>query len=163
MITQKEQRATLLTLYPIFKEEVYRRREQMMYWTAIGSGSLIAILLIALLAPSARSLPLAPRLLLAGATLALAGMYALLIWQQHHRHRQAKQQLITLECALGLFGDIPLSENRNAYPEHWQTDWTRDRSLVHYLAILTLLTGIALAAIMLPLQWQLSVPYSLSK
>ena len=34
MITQDEQRETALTLYQMFKEEVYRRRDRMMRWTA---------------------------------------------------------------------------------------------------------------------------------
>lgn len=152
MITQEEQRTTSLALYRLFKEEIYRRREQMMRWTAIGAGSLIAILLITVLAPSTRSLSLAPRLLLAGATLVLALMYAGLIWQQHYRHQQAKQQLITLEHAIGLFENAWLHDDQSLYPKSWQTDWAHDRSLMHYLAILTLLTGMALTAILLPLQ-----------
>ncbi len=46
MITADDQRATLLALYPLFKEEVYRRREEMMRWTAIGAGSMVSILLV---------------------------------------------------------------------------------------------------------------------
>ena len=153
MIPEDERRETVLRLYPIFKEEVYRRRDQMMRWTAIGAGSLVAILSIVLLVPAAHSLSVTSRLLLACATLLLAITYMGIIWQQHNRHRQAKQQLITLEQALGLFGERPVpDDNRPIYPEDWQTEWTRDRSLLQYLSILTLLTGLVLIAIMLPAQ-----------
>ena len=152
MITQDEQRETALTLYQMFKEEVYRRRDRMMRWTAIGAGSLFALLLIILLVPSVRQLTTPARLLLASGSLILAITFVLMIWQQHHRHRQAKQQLIKLEQALDLFGERPVPDNRPTYPEDWQTEWTRDRSLLHYLSILTLLTGLVLIAIMLPAQ-----------
>ena len=150
MNMEGERRETALRLYPIFKEEVYRRRDQMMHWTAIGAGSLVAILSIILLVPSAHSLSITSRLLLACATLVLAITYTGIIWQQHRRHRQAKQQLIQLEQALGLFGELPSPTNHALYPDDWQNEWTRDRSLLQYLAVLTVLTGIALTAIMLP-------------
>ncbi|MDP3090843.1 MAG: hypothetical protein Q8N04_09210 [Nitrospira sp.] len=150
MIPEDERRETVLRLYPIFKEEVYRRRDQMMRWTAIGAGSLVAILSIVLLGPAAHSLSATSRLLLACATLLLAITYMGIIWQQHNRHRQAKQQLITLEQALGLFGEFPSHHDSALYPEDWQNEWARDRSLLQYLTILTFLTGIALVAILQP-------------
>jgi len=150
MITEDERRETVLQLYPIFKEEVYRRREQMMRWTAIGAGSLVAILSIVLLVPAARSLSAPSRLLLAGATLLLAITYMGIIRQQHNRHRQAKQQLIKLEQALGLFKELSEHNDHALYPDDWQNEWSRDRSLVQYLAILTLLTAIVLVAILQP-------------
>jgi len=151
MIPENERRETALRLYPIFKEEVYRRREHMMQWTAIGTGSLVAILNIVLLIPTAHSLPTASRLLLACATFLLAITYMGMIRQQHNRHQQAKQQLIKLERTLGLFGESSKPDDSMLYPTGWQTDWTRDRSLLQYLAVLTLLTGIVLTAILLPI------------
>lgn len=150
MITEDERRETVLRLYPIFKEEVYRRREQMMRWTAIGAGSLVAILSIVLLVPAARSLSAAPRLLLACGTILLTITYMGIIRQQHNRHRQAKQQLIKLERALGLFEELPGHDDHTLYPEGWQNEWTRDRSLLQYMAVLTLLAGIVLVAILQP-------------
>ena len=91
MITEDERRETILQLYPIFKEEVYRRRDQMMRWTAIGAGSLVTLLIIALLIPAAHLLSATSRLLLACATLMLAITHMGIVWQQHNRHRQAKQ------------------------------------------------------------------------
>ncbi len=150
MIARDEQRETALTLYRMFKEEVYRRRDRMMVWTATGAGSLFALLLIILLVPSARRLTTPARLLLACGSLILATTFALMIRQQQTRHRQAKQQLIALEQALGLFEGLPGQKNRPIYPEDWQTEWTRDQSLLQYLLILTLLTGFVLLAILLP-------------
>ncbi|MBX9657637.1 MAG: hypothetical protein K2X00_03655 [Nitrospiraceae bacterium] len=152
MITEEERHETVLRLYPIFKEEVYRRRDQMMRWTAIGAGSLVGILSIILLVPAAHSLSATSRLLLACATLLLAVTYMGIIWQHHTRHRQAKQQLIKIEQTLGLFGEFPSHHDSALYPEDWQNEWTRDRSLLQYLSILTLLTGLVLVAILRPAQ-----------
>lgn len=152
MIARNEQRETALTLYRIFKEEVYRRRDRMMRWTATGAGSLFTLLLIVLLVPSVRQLTTPARLLLASGSLILAITFALMIRQQQTRHRQAKQQLIHLEQVLGLFEERPGQENRPIYPERWQTEWTSDQSLLQYLSILTLLTGLVLAAIVLTAQ-----------
>ena len=149
MIAQDEQRETALTLYRIFKEEVYRRRDRMMVWTATGAGSLFALLLLILLVPSARQLTTPARLLLAFGSLILAITFALMIRQQQTRHRQAKQQLITLEQVLGLFDERLRPDDRPIYPDTWQTEWTRDHSLLQYLSILILLTGLVLAAIAL--------------
>lgn len=146
MITADEQRATLLALYPLFKEEVYRRREQMMRWTAIGAASMVAILLVLLLVPEQGRLSLSGRVLLAGAIVLLASTFAALVLQQHQRHRQAKQTLIEIERALGLFDPDIFRDRRPLYPAHWQTDWKHDRSTTLSLALLGLLAFLALFA-----------------
>jgi len=152
MIAQREQQDATLALYTIFKEEVYHRREQMMRWTAIGAGSLVTLLLIILLIPSARLLTIPARLLLASGSLLLALTFGVMLWQQHTRHRQAKQQLIRLEEALALFEEGHRPDNHSIYPAQWQTDWAHDRSLAQYLGILALLTILILVAVMLPAQ-----------
>ena len=48
MITEGTQQV-LTVLYPLYKEEIYRRREQMMQLTAFGSLGLIAMLFALLL------------------------------------------------------------------------------------------------------------------
>lgn len=80
MITQNERREAILTLYRIFKEEVYRRRDQMMRWTAIGAGSLMTLLLIVLLVPSVHLLTIPARLLLASGSLLFALTFAVMVW-----------------------------------------------------------------------------------
>ena len=150
MIAQDERHDTTLALYKNFKEEVYRRRDQMMRWTAIGAGSLVTLLFIILLMPSARLLPTSGRLLLASGSLVMALTFAVMILQQHDRHRQAKQQLINLELALNLFEDPRWPDNAPIYPAHWRTDWAHDRRLKQYLGLLALLVALVLVAIMLP-------------
>lgn len=146
MLTVDEQRATLLALYPLFKEEVYRRREQMMRWTAIGAGSLFTILIVLLLVPAHGRLTLSGRALLAGAIALLAATFASLILQHQQRHREAKQTLIELERALRLFDENAFPNRGPLYPNHWQTDWTRDHSTTLSLVLLGLLALLALLA-----------------
>lgn len=149
MITADEQRTTMLALYPLFKEEVYRRREQMMRWTVIGSGSLCAILLALLLIPEQGRLSTGARGVIAGAIVLLTATFVSLVLQQRHRHRQAKQTLIELERALGLYDASLSPDHRPLYPNHWQTDWKRGRSTTLYLVILGLFALLALAATVL--------------
>jgi hypothetical protein len=146
-MTADDTRTTLLALYPLFKEEVYRRREQMMRWTAIGAGSLVSILLVLLLIPTARQLTIGSRALLAGGILFLTSTFITLIVQQRERHRQAKHTLIQLEQALGLFDADAFLPHQALYPDHWQTDWKRDRSTMVSFALLGLLTLLVLLAI----------------
>lgn len=146
MIAADDARTTLFTLYPIFKEEVYRRRHEMVRWTAIGAGSLCAILLVVLLVPSARQLTLGSRALLCSGILLLTITFAALILQQDHRRRQAKRILIDLERALGLFDDNAFLTHGSLYPENWRTDWERNRSVALSLTLLGLLTLITLFA-----------------
>ncbi len=149
MSTAEEYRVTLLTLYPIFKEEVYRRRHEMMRWTAIGMGGLVAILVILLLAPPTAHLTIAGRVLMSGGVLLWTATIATLLLQQRDRHRQAKQILIELERELGLFEKIAGRHDRSLYPARWQTDWLRDRSIMLSLLLLGLLTLITIVAALL--------------
>ncbi len=147
MMSFEDNRETLLVLYPLFKEEVYRRREQMMRWTAVGAGALVSILLGLLLVPTAGSLTAGGRTLAAFGILLLTVTFVTLIVQQRHRHRQAKHTLIELERALGLFDTDRFIDHRTLYPDEWQTDWTRDRSMMASLTLLGLLTLLALLAL----------------
>lgn len=140
-------RALLLTLYPLFKEEVYRRREQMMRWTGIGAGSLVTILLVLVLIRTGHRLTLVSRALLAGGIVLLTSTFMTLIWQERDRHRQAKQTLIQLEQAMGLFDSDASDHHRALYPEHWLTDWKQDRSTLLSFLLLGLLTLLVLLAI----------------
>jgi DMSO/TMAO reductase YedYZ heme-binding membrane subunit len=147
MMTGNEKHTILLTLYPLFKQEVYQRREQMMRWTAMGAGSLVTILLVLVLAPARRILTPGGRALLIGGILLLTVTFIMLILQQRQRHQQAKQTLIELERALGLFEDKAFISHGSLYPENWQTDWTHDRSTTLSIALLGLLTLLVLLAI----------------
>ena len=144
MITAGEQHSTLLMLYPLFKEEVYRRREQMMYLTAFGSTGLIAMLLLLIVAPRTDRLTSLDALLITIAVLIWCGLFCGLIRQQQHRHRQAKQVLIQLEQALNLYAEEIFVENHSLYPQTWASDWTRDKTWLLYYGTLGTLTALVL-------------------
>lgn len=139
MITSDEKRATLLTLYPLFKEEVYRRRHEMIRWTVIGAGSLFTILLVLLLSPTSRQLSLSARVLVCCSIVLLTATFMTAILQQRQRHQQAKHTLIELEQSLGLFETDVFLDHRPLYPDHWQTDWQHDRSTILAFLLLGLL------------------------
>lgn len=149
MITTEERRSTLLTLYPLFKEEVYRRRHEMMRWTVFGSAGLIAML-VALALNQHKDRPTSVEALLVGlASLIWCGLFCALIRQQQHRHRQAKQVLIQLEQALELYEQGIFMENRTLYPEAWTSDWISDRTGIVYFTTLGSLTVLFLIALLM--------------
>ncbi len=134
-------------LYPIFKKEVFQRRERMMHLTIFASTVLIA-LLISLCARVPESPPLFTGHwpIISGLGL-FSGLLAYCILQQADRHRMAKQQLIELEKAVGLYKEGWRSNGEALYPHNWQSDWTVDRSVTMYLTILASLTVLVICAI----------------
>ena len=146
MITADDHRTTLLTLYPLFKEEVYRRRQEMMRWTAIGSVGLIAILVSILVLPS-KPLTWAESVLMGSAELIWCGLCCALIRQHQDRHRQAKQVLIQLEQALHLYETGLFLEEHSLYPQTWTSDWTRDKTGLLYYGTLGALAVLVLLAL----------------
>ena len=148
MITEGVQQ-TLTVLYPLYKSEVYQRREQMMRLTAFGAFVLIAMTFALLLSPLKSRLSLSEALLLALGSLMWCGLMCGLILQQQHRHHLAKQVLIQIEQALGFYEDGLFIEHQPLYPAKWKTAWLRDRSGMQYLASLCVLTGIFLLALLL--------------
>lgn len=137
----------LKALYPSYKEEVYRRREQMMKLTAFACSFLVLLLVTMLAAPS-RSDTTTALFAVTGVAL-FAALFAYLILQQRNRHRMAKEALIEIERMLGLYDEGFYLEGRSLYPENWQTDWLGDRSVTVYLVILTTLTVLVIAAVFL--------------
>ncbi|HKT34581.1 MAG TPA: hypothetical protein VJR03_07090 [Nitrospira sp.] len=148
MITEGVQQ-TLTVLYPLYKNEVYQRREQMMRVTAFGAFTLIAMTFALLLSPVKGHLSLAEAILLALGSLIWCGLCCGLILQQQYRHRLAKQVLIQIEQALGFYEDGLFIEHQALYPAKWKTAWLRDRSGTHYLASLCALTAVFLVALLL--------------
>lgn len=148
MMTAEERRNTILTLYPLFKEEVYRRRQEMMRWTAFGSLGLIAILVVLALSPHKDRLTSVESLLIGLAGLIWCGLFCALILQQQDRHRQAKQRLIQLEQALGLYEAGLFIEHQTLYPEEWQRAWMDDRTGLLYITTLGSLTALLLLALL---------------
>ncbi|MEO5956875.1 MAG: hypothetical protein ABIR36_14465 [Nitrospiraceae bacterium] len=147
MITEGTQQV-LTVLYPLYKEEVYRRREQMMRLTAFGSLGLIAMLFALLLSPQRDRLAGFDALVIGVASLIWCGLFCALILQQQSRHRLAKQVLIQLEQALGFYEDGLFVENHSLYPEGWRTAWLSDRTATLYFASLWSLTGLFLLSLL---------------
>ena len=148
MITEGVQQ-TLTVLYPLYKTEVYHRREQMMRLTAFGAFALIAMTFALLLSPLKGRLSPFEALILAFGSLIWCGLFCGLILQQQHRHKLAKQVLIQIEQALGFYEEGLFIEHQPLYPAKWKTAWLRDRTGLHYLISLCALTAIFLLALIL--------------
>ncbi len=136
-------------LYPIFKDEVFKRREHMIQLTAFAS-TLLFLSLVALLPLTIwEATPPSIRWLAISGVGLFSGLFAYFILQHAERHRMAKQQLIELERAIGLY-DKGWQANKEAlFPQNWQTDWATDRSVTMYLTILSALTLLVICAILI--------------
>jgi len=143
----QERREELELLYPWYKEEVFRRRERMMWLTACTSGVLVLVLVIVLVVPAPAASTVTMVLVCLGVVL-FSGIMAYLIVQQRSRHLMAKQVLITIERELRLYEKGRYLEDAALYPEEWQTAWERDVSAGIYLAVLAGLTGLVIAAVL---------------
>lgn len=145
---REEQLEVLKILYPWYKEEVFRRREQMMRLTAFASAFLVLLLVTMLAVPGS------PRPDFTAALFAITGValftaiFSFLILQQRNRYRLAKQALIEIERVLGLYDEGLYLMGKALYPEDWQTAWLGDRSVTVYLSVLTTLTVLVIAAIL---------------
>lgn len=148
MITEGTQHV-LTVLYPLYKEEVYKRREQMMRLTAFGALGLIAMLFALMLSPLKGRLSSPESFLLSLSALVWCGLFCGLVLQQQYRHRLAKQVLIQLEQALGFFEEGLIMENQTLYPRKWKSAWLGDRSGEFYISSLCLLTGFFLITLMI--------------
>jgi hypothetical protein len=143
-----DQVEVLKVLYPWYKQEVFRRREQMMRLTAFASAFLVLLLVTMLTVPSR------PRTDFTMAVFAISGVaifsaiFAYLILQQRNRHRLAKQALIEIERVLGLYDEGLYLVGKALYPEDWQTAWLTDKSVTIYLAVLAVLTVLVIAAVL---------------
>jgi membrane associated rhomboid family serine protease len=146
MITEGTQQV-LTVLYPLYKEEVYRRREQMMRLTAFGSLGLIAMLFALLLSPQKNRLGSFDTLIIGVASLIWGGLFCALILQQQYRHRLAKQVLVQLEQALGFYEEGLVVEHQALYPESWKTAWLGDRTGILYFTTIGSLTALLLLAL----------------
>jgi len=139
---------TLTVLYPLYKEEVYRRREQMMKLTAWGATGLLTMLFAILLGPYKTQLTTSETWLIGFAALIWSGLFCSFIAQQRYRHRLAKQILIQLERALGFYENGLFVEHQALYPEEWQTAWLGDKSTILYFACLCILTGLIVLSLL---------------
>jgi hypothetical protein len=142
-----EQLQILKVLYPWYKEEVYRRREQMMRLTAFASAFLILLLITTLTIPARAHFDATMTLFATTGVALFSTLFAFLILQQRNRHRMAKRVLIEIERMLGLYDEGLYLLGKPLYPEDWQTAWLSDRSVIVYLTVLTTLTVLVIAAV----------------
>ena len=147
MITETVQQI-LSVLYPLYKEEVYQRREQMMRLTVIGSLGLITMLFALLLSPYKDRLTFLGTSSIMLASVVWCGLFCGLIVQQQYRHRQAKQVLVQLEQALGFYEDGLVEEHQALYPHGWKTAWLSDRTGILYFTSLCSLAVLFLLALL---------------
>jgi len=138
----------LKVLYPWYKEEVYRRREQMMRLTAFASAFLILLLITTLAIPARARFDATMTLFATTGVSLFSTLFAYLILQQRDRHRMAKVVLIEIERALGLYEEGLYGLEKPLYPENWQHAWVNDRSVVVYLTVLVALTVLVIAAVL---------------
>ena len=143
----EEQIEVFRVLYPWYKEEVFRRRDQMVRLTAFGSAFLVLLLITILaLAPPYPMDPTIKVFAVTGTAL-FSALFVYLILQQRDRHRLAKQTLVEMERVLGLYEEGRYLVGKALYPEDWQTTWLSNRSVTVYVAMMTVLTILVIASI----------------
>ncbi len=148
MLLQEEQLEILRMLYPWYKEEVFRRREQMMRLTAFASAFLVLLLVTMFAVPGQPRHDVTEALFAITGVALFSGVFGYLILQQRDRHRMAKQALIEIERALGLYEEGAYLAGRSLYPDDWKTAWFSDRSVTVYLTVLSALTVLVIAGVL---------------
>ena len=138
----------LRLLYPWYKEEVYRRRQQMIWLTVSASTVCLSLLFLITALPPPRPAHRAWFVLAGAAVLLFSVSMIYCILQQHVRHRMAKQILIAIERGLGLYEQGRYADDL-LYPADWQRAWLQDRSVTIYLTVVALLTLLVLLALVL--------------
>ncbi len=137
---------TFRFLYPIFKEEVYRRRYVMGQIARLGTlFYLISSVFVVFIASEVKMTAISRGSLIGGALITLLLMVFQLI-QEKSRHEQAKLQLITLENGLKFFDSGEHFENQPLYPDQWKKRPKQDKGL---LVSLICLCGAALLFILI--------------
>lgn len=125
---------TLRLLYPIFKEEVFRRRAAMNRIARRASLLFVSLSLITILFPAKEVVPFGLRLL-AGGGIVLAMMVVITqIYQEKSRHEKAKLQLIALEKGFGFFEEGTYLPSERLYPANWKDRPKIDRGMLISMA-----------------------------
>lgn len=109
----------LKTLYPIFKKEVYERREQMTRISRFGMGLFLGMMILILVVPvEMGSNPV--KFFSSSGTAILAGLLVFQMWQHRKRHIMAKYAVIEIEKALFLFEPDIYLPGKGLYPDEWK-------------------------------------------
>lgn len=148
-VTLRDEQLDLLkVLYPWYKEEVFRRREQMMRLTAFASAFLVLLLITILALARSPSTDLTIRVFAITGVALFSAIFIYLILQQRNRHRIAKHTLIEMERVLGLYDEGLYLVGKALYPQDWQTAWLSDRSVTVYIAVISALTVLVIASVL---------------
>ena len=145
---REEQWEVLRVLYPWYKEEVFRRREQMMRLTAFASAFLVLLLVTIMAVSPSHSPNFTTRLFAITGVALFSAIFVYLILQQRNRHHIAKQTLIEMERILGLYDEGLYLVGKALYPKDWQTAWLSDRSVTIYVVVITALTALVIASVL---------------
>jgi len=107
-------------LYPLFKQEVYNRRDQILKVASLTAG-LFLFLVFMLSWVRASGINLKPYLFpMIVALLLFEGVIFYHLVQHKSRHEQAKRMLIRLEEQMGLFKEGIMEGSKEFYPEKWR-------------------------------------------
>ena len=133
---------TLRRLYPIFKQEVFDRRDRIMKIAGLASGFLLLLMILIY------SFVITSWLLILGVII-FTGIILAAITQHSRRHTQAKLGVIEIEKALGLFESGTYLPDRPLYPDHWKIRPSWDYTLIFYSTALILLAAIVILSMWL--------------
>ncbi len=111
---------TFRLLYPIFKEEVYRRRATMGQIARMGIFSFVLLLFLVLYFGDQSDVLLKMKLPFIAGILLTSFFLIYQIIQEKSRHEQAKLQLITLEEGFDFFEAGSYLPEKALYPDHWK-------------------------------------------
>jgi hypothetical protein len=138
-----EKLETLRRLYPIFKQEVFDRRDQTMKIAGLASGFLLFLMFLILY------FAISSWLLILGVVIFTA-IVIIQLRQHSRRHAQAKLGVIEIEKALSLFEPGTYLPDKPLYPDHWKIRPPRDYGLIFYsscLIAMALLVVLSLLAV----------------
>ncbi len=136
----------LTTLCPMFKEEVYRRTARISNITMFGAAALVGGMLW--YATWADEFGAVERLLCAAAVAIFIGALLYQVSREAARHAGAKEALIRIERALGLFEPGRHMPAAAIYPEAWMVLPPKSRSTRAAQVVLTVLGLLLLVEIL---------------
>ena len=139
----------LKLLYPWYKNEVYHRRQQMIWLVSATASMLLVVLFLVPALPPPLPAHRSWDVVVVIGLLLFSGSMMYFVRQQRIRHQMAKGVLIKLEQGLGLYEEGRYLDDRSLYPKNWETLWLRDRSEFIYHGIIVSLTALVVLALLL--------------
>jgi hypothetical protein len=133
---------TLRRLYPIFKQEVFDRRDRIMKIAGQASGFLLFLMFLILY------FAISSWLLILGVIIFTA-IVIIELKQHSRRHAQAKHGVIEIEKALGLFESGTYLPDKTLYPDHWKIRPPRDYGLIFYSSCLIIMAVLVILSLLI--------------